>query len=55
MVKEFYVCEACGFAYKERSLSGKCESWCKERSSCNLEIVKNSVGELRLRGGKDDR
>ena len=43
MVKEFYVCEECGFAYKEKALAEKCESWCKKHHSCNIEITKNAV------------
>lgn len=47
MVKEIYVCEACNFAYKEKELAEKCESWCKKYNSCNIEITKNSIGELK--------
>ena len=47
MVKEIYVCEECQFAYKERESAEKCEAWCKEHKSCNIEITKNSVGELK--------
>ena len=45
--KEFYVCEICGFHYADGSsslatgkeLAEKCEAWCKEHQSCNLEII----------------
>ena len=47
MVKEFYICEACNFVYNKKELAEKCESWCKERNSCNIEITKNSVGEIK--------
>ena len=50
MVKELrkddsklYVCEACGFAYKEKELAEKCQQWCEEHNSCNLEITKYAV------------
>ena len=50
MVKELrkddsklYVCEACGFAYKEKKLAEKCQQWCEEHNSCNLEITKYAV------------
>ena len=50
MVKEmkkdeesFHICEACGFAYKEKELAQKCENWCKERHSCSMEITKHAV------------
>lgn len=46
MVKRVYVCEKCKFAYKEKELAEKCELWCKNHNSCNIEITKKSVGEL---------
>ncbi|MBI2675158.1 MAG: hypothetical protein HYX24_01770 [Candidatus Aenigmarchaeota archaeon] len=38
-----YVCDACGFAYKEESWAQKCEAWCSKHSSCNIEITKHAV------------
>jgi predicted ATP-dependent serine protease len=50
MVKEikkgnqvFYQCQECGFYYQEREWAQKCEKWCKEHKSCNLEIIKHST------------
>jgi hypothetical protein len=50
MVKEikkekevFYQCQECGLYYREREWAEKCERWCKEKKSCNLEIIKHSV------------
>jgi hypothetical protein len=46
MVKEennLYICEECGFSYKEKVWAEKCEAWCKEHQSCNLDITKHSV------------
>jgi len=50
MVKELheddnilYVCEACGFAYKEKDLAEKCQQWCEQHQSCNLEITQYAV------------
>jgi len=34
-----YVCGACGYRYKEREVAERCEKWCTERHSCNLEII----------------
>ncbi|MBI4600070.1 hypothetical protein HY732_04060 [Candidatus Uhrbacteria bacterium] len=46
MVKEskqadqtFYQCEACGFHYREKEWAEKCEAWCQQHNSCNLEIT----------------
>lgn len=34
-----WQCEVCGYQYKDKEWSEKCEAWCKEHKSCNLEIV----------------
>jgi len=47
MVNVSFVCEECKLVYKERESAEKCEAWCKEHKSCNIEITKNSVGELK--------
>jgi uncharacterized membrane protein YvbJ len=41
--KKYYQCEECGHIYETEELANKCEVWCKEHKSCNLEIVKESV------------
>ena len=38
--KILYQCEACKLLYKEREIAEKCEAWCKEHKSCNLDIIK---------------
>lgn len=37
--KERYLCEECGFRYKEKKWAEKCEAWCREHQSCNMEIT----------------
>lgn len=37
--KDHYQCEECGFRYLEKEWAEKCESWCEEHKSCNLEII----------------
>ena len=52
MVKEkdnLYVCEECGFIYESNEWAEKCEVWCKEHHSCNIEITKHS------KGGKNEK
>lgn len=41
--KAFYQCEECGFQYEEREWAEKCEAWCIEHHSCNLEIVTHGI------------
>lgn len=40
---KYFQCEECGFKYLEKEWAEKCEAWCKEHNSCNLEIIRNSV------------
>lgn len=41
--KELYRCLECGLHYKEKAWRDKCEAWCKERHSCNLEIIIHAI------------
>ena len=42
---KLYQCHECGLKYKEKEIADKCEAWCREHKSCNLEIIKYAVGE----------
>jgi len=44
--QNYYQCSECGFKYKEKEWAKKCETWCKEHKSCNLEIIKHAVAEV---------
>jgi len=37
--KELYQCEECGFHYENREWAEKCEAWCRDHKSCNIEIT----------------
>ena len=41
-----YQCEACGFLYEEKQWAEKCEAWCKEHNSCNIEITAHAVHDV---------
>lgn len=41
--KILYVCEECGFAYEQKEWAEKCQQWCKQHQSCNLEITQHAV------------
>jgi len=43
--KGFYVCEACGMAYKQEVYAHTCETWCKKNHSCNIEIIAHAINE----------
>lgn len=40
--KTLYQCEECGFHYEDREWAEKCETWCREHHSCNLEITSHA-------------
>lgn len=42
----FYQCEICGYRYKEREWAEKCEAWCEEHKSCNIEIIEHGESPL---------
>ena len=39
--KKVYVCPECGYEYESFEWAEKCENWCRENKSCNLEIIKH--------------
>lgn len=41
--KTYYICTECNFAYKNMEIATKCENWCREHHSCNVEITRHSV------------
>lgn len=42
-VVKMFACPKCGYLYREKELADKCEAWCKEHNSCNLEIIKHGI------------
>ena len=51
-LKNLFLCEECKMMYREKSLTEKCEEWCKKYKSCNMDIVKYAV---RMKGGKSKK
>lgn len=41
--KKYFQCESCGFYYEGEEIAGKCQAWCDEHHSCNIEITKQAV------------
>lgn len=37
-----YECPECHLKYKDKEWAEKCEAWCREHHSCNLEIIKHA-------------
>ncbi len=44
---KLYSCKECGLRYRDKTWAYKCEEWCKEHKSCNLEIT--SHGEQSIK------
>lgn len=40
--KDLHRCKECGLHYKGKELAEKCENWCREHKTCNLEITKQA-------------
>ena len=36
---KLYQCPECKFWYKDKIWAEKCELWCNERKTCNVEII----------------
>lgn len=41
--KPLYFCEECGMAYEEKEWAEKCQEWCHEHHSCNIEIMEHAA------------
>mgnify|MGYP001610396498 CR=1 FL=1 len=40
---KLFQCETCKMNYMEKTMAEKCEAWCKEHNSCNLEITNHAI------------
>ena len=43
--RQVFVCSECGMQYAEKEWAQKCQAWCREHKSRNLEIVNHAVGQ----------
>ncbi|MFB0543279.1 MAG: hypothetical protein ACETVR_00710 [Candidatus Bathyarchaeia archaeon] len=41
--QRLYVCEVCGFMYKEKFWAEKCQDHCTKHRACSLEIISHAV------------
>ncbi len=41
--KKYYQCGECGLVYADKEMAEKCQTWCSEHKSCNIEIIKYAV------------
>ena len=45
--RNYFACEECKLLYRNKNWAEKCEAWCKEHHSCNLEITRHSIKKTR--------
>jgi hypothetical protein len=38
-----YVCDCCGFGYRDAGTAFECEAYCKGHKSCSMELAKKAV------------
>ena len=43
--QKLYLCEACGFEYKDTLKAQQCEDYCNKHQSCSTEITKHAVSK----------
>ena len=41
--KEHYYCEECKLVFEDKNWAEKCEEWCKENNSCNMQVTSHSI------------
>ncbi len=41
--KQVFVCSECSLSYADKEWARKCQVWCREHKSCNLEIIKHAL------------
>lgn len=49
--KTLYQCEECGLKYADKETAEKCQAWCSEHKSCNLDIIKYAVEDTTEKAG----
>jgi hypothetical protein len=50
--QRLFKCPKCGLHYKNKEIVKKCEAWCDDYKSCNLEITRLSQ-EVKSRQPKE--
>lgn len=53
--KQLHQCPECKLHYSDKELASKCEKWCRENKSCNLEITKFSAEALEFANKVNDK
>jgi hypothetical protein len=46
--KNLHKCPECGLHYEDKRQVEKCEEWCREHKSCNLEIISQAIENKKI-------
>ena len=41
--ERLYICDVCGFGYREKEQAASCEEFCARTNSCSIAITKDAV------------
>lgn len=44
-----HKCNECGLIYNDKNIAKKCQEWCNEHKSCNLEITKYAINKKEVK------
>ena len=47
-INGLYECEECNLFYEDEEWAKKCEKWCLEHKSCNIEITSHATKQSKL-------
>lgn len=39
----YYQCAECKLVYIDKAIAKRCEAWCHEHHSCNLDIIEHAI------------
>ena len=41
--ERLFICDVCGFGYREKEQAANCEEFCASTNSCSIAITKDAV------------
>ena len=47
-IESLYQCDDCKLLYEDEEWAQKCEDWCIEMKSCNIDITSHAVNKEQL-------
>lgn len=47
--ENLFTCPLCGLRYRTKDLAERCQAWCREHKSCNLEIIQHAVPDAPIK------